>query len=208
MARPSKFDAETILDQALVLAAGGGPDDVSMTGVAAGLGAPSGSIYYRFSSRDLLVASLWLRSVERFQAGFLAATRASSPVEAAVAAALYTVRWSRSNVLDAQLLLLHRRQDFIEGEWPESLVERNQRQEHAMLSALADLSCRLQASDAEQERVRFAVVGLAYGAVRPFLGRSEPPTEQTEELVNEAVRAVLRPFEQRLETSTSDGVNP
>ncbi|MGI8552143.1 MAG: TetR family transcriptional regulator [Dehalococcoidia bacterium] len=73
MARSAHYDQERILDAALQTASRTGPRAASIAALAAAIGAPTGSIYHRFRSRDLLMAELWLRTVERFQAGFLAA---------------------------------------------------------------------------------------------------------------------------------------
>lgn len=198
MPRPPKFNDEQVLDHALALAATASPNDVSVKAIAAAMEAPSGSIYYRFASRDLLMGSLWLRCVERFQSTFLSLLALEDPIQASVRAAVHTVEWSRSNVLDAQVLLLHRRQDFMGPEWPAALVDRNRRQESLVVTALNDIAERLHATETELERIRFAVIGIPLGAVRPFLSRGEAPTDETERLVEEATLALLSPFEQRL----------
>lgn len=43
-----------------------------ISAIAAHLGGGVGSIYHRFGSREEILARLWLRSVERFQAGLFA----------------------------------------------------------------------------------------------------------------------------------------
>ena len=59
------------MDAAMRLVAEGGPNAATVAGIAGALGAPVGSIYHRFKSRDLLLARLWIRTVKRFQVGFL-----------------------------------------------------------------------------------------------------------------------------------------
>ena len=73
MGRPSKFDSEQMLDAAAGLVARGGPSRATVAAIAEKLEAPSGSIYHRFESRDLLLARLWIRTVRRAQEGFAAA---------------------------------------------------------------------------------------------------------------------------------------
>ncbi|WCD85969.1 hypothetical protein KPP03845_102310 [Streptomyces xanthophaeus] len=65
------------------LAAGGGPDAVTMSAVAQAVGAPSGSVYHRFAGRPALLAEVWLRTVEAFQEGYLAQVEAPSEPGAA-----------------------------------------------------------------------------------------------------------------------------
>jgi AcrR family transcriptional regulator len=77
MPRPARFDADELLDHAVALTAAEGPAAVTMARVARAAGAPSGSVYYRFPSRAELLAALWLRTVGRFQDGFLEAIEAA-----------------------------------------------------------------------------------------------------------------------------------
>lgn len=197
MPRAPKFDDEQILDAALSLSSAGQPSEVSMKGVAALLGAPSGSIYYRFPSRDHLLGALWLRCVKAFQLDFLQALDKVDPIEAALDAACHTVSWSRANPLEARALLLYRRRDFTGQEWPTDLAEQNRRQESAVATSMSSLSQRLKATAGEHERVHLAVIGIPLGAVRPFLSNDESPSDETERLVREASAALLGTFAQR-----------
>ena len=47
--------------------------------IATSVGAPVGSVYHRFASRDVLMAELWLRTITRFQDGYLAALSCPGP---------------------------------------------------------------------------------------------------------------------------------
>ena len=69
MPRPAKFTEDQILDSALRLVAEGGPGAATIAGIAGLLGAPVGSIYHRFRSRDLLLARFWIRTIKDFQKG-------------------------------------------------------------------------------------------------------------------------------------------
>ena len=57
MGRPARFAADELLDVALDLAAAGGPEAVTMAGVAEAAGAPSGSVYHRFAGRPALLGA-------------------------------------------------------------------------------------------------------------------------------------------------------
>src|ERR1700749_3344246 len=105
-----------------LVAAGGliaerGPQAVTVDSVAERIGAPKGSFYYRFASRDALLGEGWLKTVLAYQEGFVAAIEAGG----GVGAALHTPSWARRHLEDARLLLLYRRLDFVHGEWPAAL---------------------------------------------------------------------------------------
>jgi AcrR family transcriptional regulator len=118
--RPAKFDSEQILDTTARIVAEAGPGQATVAAVAQRLGAPSGSIYHRFESRDLLLARLWVRTVRRAQEGFVAALRLPDLEQAALEAALHIPRWSRQHLPEATVLLLYRREDLADR-WPEEL---------------------------------------------------------------------------------------
>jgi len=63
----------------------------------------SGSFYYRFPSRDVLLAELWLATALAFQQGFVAAIKAGD----GLTAALHTPIWVRAHLDDARVFLLH-----------------------------------------------------------------------------------------------------
>src|SRR5258707_1747647 len=123
MARVS-FSHADFLTAARDLAAEGGPAAVTVGSVTERLGAPSGSFYYRFASRDVLLAELWLATALAFQEGFVAAIEAGN----GLAAALHTPVWVRAHLDDARLFLLHHRDDFVQGDWPKALVSAVARQ--------------------------------------------------------------------------------
>ena len=54
------FEDADFLAAARDLAAAGGPASVTVSSVTGRLGAPVGSFYHRFASRDVLLANVWL----------------------------------------------------------------------------------------------------------------------------------------------------
>src|SRR3712207_1089671 len=130
MPRPARFSNQGILDAAAEVAARSGPAGATMGAIADSLGAPTGSIYHRFRSRDVLLAELWLQTVEAFQVGFRAALAGPDAGAAGLEAALHTPRWVRAHPVPARLLLLHHREDFVPGEWPAEVVERAREVNH------------------------------------------------------------------------------
>ncbi len=204
MPRPQKFSTEQVLNHSLQLCNREGIQALTISAIARSLGAPSGSIYHRFASRDVLVASLWLRTIDRFQAGFLAALQNTDAMTAAVEAARHTLSWSRDHFEDAQLLLVHRREDLLTDGWPEEIREESAVQEDRARQAMRGLCRSIGASGTDIERVHFAVVTIPMGAVRPALSRRKRPSEAIELLALEAVRAILAP----LAPTATSGNNP
>ena len=192
MGRPSMYSEHDVLEAASAVFGSGGPSALSIVAVARQLGAPSGSIYHRFASRDQLVGTLWLRAVERFQEGCVAALSLDDPREAARAAALFVLTWSRHNLDDARLLLLHHSRDFIEGDWPPALQAKNVQLRRELDRSIRSLNTRLGAvSKGDQRRVLFAVVDIPYGAVRGPLRRGVAPETELDAIVDDAVVATI-----------------
>ena len=71
MPRPALHDTEAVLDATRELILDVGPRGTGIRDISRRSGAPSGSLYHRFSSRDNLVALAWLRAARRFQTGYL-----------------------------------------------------------------------------------------------------------------------------------------
>jgi AcrR family transcriptional regulator len=181
--RPAKFSEDQILDAALAITVERGPGAVTMAAIAARLGAPVGSLYHRFGSRDLLLATLWIRCVRRFQEGFVTAA-ASGDVEAA---ALHTPKWCRRHPDEAAVLLLYRREELA-ARWP---AELGGELKDLNTRASAELTALAAARSIDYERLAFAVVDVPYGAVRRYLAKRQAPPPSVDELVLTACRAVL-----------------
>jgi AcrR family transcriptional regulator len=194
MGRLPKFDKQSIAAATLELVAEGGPRAATVAAIAERLGAPTGSIYHRYGSRDLLLAELWMTVVEDYQDGFVAAVEEQpDAVEAAVHAALYMPGWVRGHMNEARLLLLHRREHFVSGEWPDELVQRADALKGQMVQALKAYSRRRfgTVSRSRLERSRFAMLDVPFGAVKPYVQEAKPPPRLIDELIEQTVRAVL-----------------
>lgn len=187
-----------MLDAALGLLRDHGPPGVTMTAVAEASGAPSGSLYHAFGSRDVLLAELWLRTIEPFQERFLACLETPDPLEAAEAAAAFTLDWVRAHPDEARLLLLHRREDLASGPWPGSVVERARRLATTFDDALHRYAALLAAVRGERpadalDRAWFVLVDLPSAAVRRHLGDGREPPRAVDTLLRTALRAVVAP---------------
>jgi len=166
--RPAKYSTGEILDTTARLVAEGGPGLATIAAIAGQLKAPSGSIYHRFASRDLLLAHLWVRTVREAQEGFVAALRIDDVEEAAVAAALHIPRWSRAHLDQAQVLLLYRREDLVER-WPDELGHELTTLNDGVTKALTAYTRRRfgSANQRTRQAVSFALVDVPYAGGRP-----------------------------------------
>jgi AcrR family transcriptional regulator len=182
--RPAKFSQDQILDAALAVVAEVGLGAATMSAIAGRAGAPTGSLYHRFGSHDLLLAALWIRTVRSFQRGFVDALVAGD----AELAALHTPRWCRQHPAEAALLLLHRRQELA-ARWPAELGEDLDTVNTQVSDALNSFAARHPGVD--HEKLIFATVDVPYGAVRRYLLEGRPPPPLVDELITAVCRAVL-----------------
>jgi len=191
MGRPPRHDADSLLDAAVGLSAAGGPQAVTMAAVIAAAGAPSGSLYHRFPGRPALQAALWLRTLERFQAGFLAAAAGADGPAAALGAAAHTVAWSRAHPAEARILL-YGAADFGCDSWPERERARLLARQAEVTTAIGALTAKLGLGGADgRERVVLATVDIPLALVRRHLLAGEPVPQSAERLIEPAVRALL-----------------
>ncbi|MBI5119249.1 TetR/AcrR family transcriptional regulator [Candidatus Poribacteria bacterium] len=177
------------LDAALALVAEGGPEAVTVSAVAGSLGAPIGSIYHRFASRDLLLAKMWLRTVESFQAGFLEILKSGDGLRAS----LYTPSWVRSHVNEGRLLLLYEREYLISGEWPQEVRDHAAQLSRNLDEGFRTFTRKLFGRSARPalQRVIFALVDVPAAAVRRYLEAGEAPPRIIDELVRDTYIAIL-----------------
>jgi AcrR family transcriptional regulator len=180
---------------ALRLVAERGPQAVTVAALAKEAGAPTGSIYHRYRSREQLLAELWMDVVEGFQQGFVDQLAQAHDVEGAVATARDMVDWVREHPLESRLLLLHRRQDFVDNDrWPPELAERAAALEPQLGSSLRAFGERaFGRADAEtMTRLRYALLDAPFGAVRPYVQARKRLPAIVEQLVATTARAVLQ----------------
>ncbi|GAA2081621.1 TetR/AcrR family transcriptional regulator [Streptomyces albiaxialis] len=207
MARPPRYDAATLLDSALDLAASGGPAAVTMAAVAKSAGAPSGSVYHRFADRPALLSALWLRTLAGFHTGLLAALEGPEPRAAALAAARHTVEWSRAHPAEARVLR-YGPDDFGRASWPPHATRLLREANARAFSAVDSLARRLGAGEpakspadgpadgpaedpAAVERVRIAIVDLPYALVQRHLREGATVPEHALTAVEECAAALL-----------------
>src|SRR4051794_5936638 len=191
MARPF-FEHAAFIAAARDLVAQAGPSAVTVSSLTERLGAPTGSFYYRFASRDVLLAELWLATALSFQEGFVAAIKA----EDGLTAALHTPAWVRAHLDDARVFLLYHRDDFVYGSWPEALKLRVKQQARRVDACyLRFARTALGGIDAERIRLaRFVLADVPKAAVSSHLRRGEPPPPLVDKMITVAYRAILAQY--------------
>lgn len=192
MPRPQVHPTDTMLDAARDLLLKDG-SRATIEAIADASGAPTGSIYHRFGSRDEFVARLWIRAVHRSQASFLAALEREDAKEAALGAAMSIIDFCEEHPADARLLVSFRREDLIRtiprGPVADELEELNRPVERAVV----DLARRLHGrrTRATLDRTLLAVFDLPYGGARRYLiaGVALPSTLRRD--LTHAISAVI-----------------
>jgi AcrR family transcriptional regulator len=194
MSRAPQFDQAQILDAAERLIARHGPSGATVGAIAQAVGAPTGSIYHRFDSRDVLLAEVWLGAARAFQTAFFERLAGPAPREAGLAAALYMAQRVRERPREARVLLLHRREDFVDRGWPANMRRRAEqlgRQVETELRAFSRRLCGRQ--DARTVRsIAYALVEAPVAAVRRHVAAEESPPAYVDGLIRTTYEAVIR----------------
>src|SRR5262245_16430666 len=164
-----------------------------MGAIARATGAPIGSIYHRFDSRDVLLAEVWLRTATAFQAGYFERLADPSPREAGLAAALYMAQRVRARPDEARVLLLHRREDFVDRGWPAAMRRRAAslgRQVEIEMRAFSGRLCGRK-DTRTVATVTYAVLGAPFAAVRRHVAADEIPPPFVDDLIRVTYEAVM-----------------
>lgn len=191
MPRPARFDADAILAAALRVVAADGPRRVTIEAVATEMGGHVGSIYYRFPTRDHLLAQLWIRSARRGQAGLLAALDKDDIGDAVEHAVLHYPRWSRGDLATAQVLAHGREQ--LTRNWPDDLAAELAGVNDDLIRAVAGFTHRWYGQARAQHRraMTFAVLDLPASAIRRYLVAGKAPPATLDRSILAGARAAL-----------------
>ena len=191
MPRPPRFDIDTILAAALRVVAAQGPRRVTVEAVAMEMGGHVGSIYYRFPTKDHLLAQLWMRCARAGQTGLLADLAKDDLDEALDRAVLHYPRWSRSEPAAAQVLA-HGREQLIPV-WPEDLTAELATVNDDLIRAVADFTRRWFGDTRVEMRraMTLAVLDLPASAIRRYLIVGKPPPDSLDPSILAGARAIL-----------------
>ncbi len=194
MARTQLHSEDAILDATLALLLERGARGASVDAISKASGAPVGSLYHRFGSRDELLARLWVRAARRAQGSFVAAVEGiEDPVEAVVASTRGLIELTNAHPADARLLVSFRRDDLIAALPASALAEELEELNRPVEAALRTLARRLfgRADAAALRRTTFAAVDLPQGAIRRYLVAGRPVPRAVADDLETAVRATL-----------------
>ena len=191
MARPSKYTADDILDGALHAVALHGRQ-ASVADISRATGVTTGSIYHRFSSRDELLARLWLRSIRRFQAGLLELAAREDAGPALVDSAVYVVSYCRENREKALAMTLWR-QPALARTGPEGVRQEALHVNDTYDAVIRELVARRygRVTPHRMELVVAACQAVPYGLVRPHLAEGTPIPDWLDDVVRATAGATL-----------------
>ncbi|WP_067696326.1 TetR/AcrR family transcriptional regulator [Nocardia jejuensis] len=192
MAPPRKHDTDVILDAARTLVLRDGPRAAGVAAIADASGAPVGTLYHRFGNRNGVLTAAWIRALERFQSGVLAAAATEDPVEAAVAMSAAAVAFGRESRDDAKLLLNLRPSDLLDGAPDTEFRDRLAGMNEPLIAALRRIALAVYGADGPREidAVSRAVVDLPYAALRRHAHADTLPDWLDDDLAA-ATRALL-----------------
>jgi AcrR family transcriptional regulator len=187
--RRTLFHRPDFLAAARTLVSEQGPATVTVDSVTQRLKAPKGSFYYRFDSRDALLAELWLATILDFQEGFFAALDSGDGLRAA----LHMPAWARSHLDDARLLLLYNRHDFVQGEWPAALRRGVTAQADRLKAGFLRFARQAfgRTTAVELRWAAFVLVEAPGAAVKEHIRRREPPPALVDELITKTYYAFV-----------------
>jgi AcrR family transcriptional regulator len=190
--RTALHDTDELLDAARDLIVEGGPRAAGIRAIAMRSGAPSGSLYHRFGSRDQLVAQAWLRAVRRFQAGFLAALDHDDARTGVANAIRWSVAFTLDHPADTRLLLDHSRKDLLDVEPTGALAADLAEVNGPLVRAIRALAARLYGTATQEavERVSYALIDLPQAVLRRHL-RAGTLTAATADSLAAAIRALV-----------------
>ncbi|MEV6771045.1 TetR/AcrR family transcriptional regulator [Nocardia sp. NPDC051030] len=191
MAPPRKHDTDVILDAARTLVLRDGPRAAGVAAIAEASGAPVGTLYHRFGNRNGVLTAAWIRALERFQSGVLAAAETEDPLEAAVGMTVAGVAFGREHLDDARLLLDLRPSDLLDGpdkEFQDRLAAMNA----PLIEQLRRIAAGIYGADGPREldAVARAIVDLPYAALRRH-ARAETLPDWLEADIAAAARTLL-----------------
>ena len=211
MGRSRKFTDDQLLDAARDAVVVHGPG-ATVAQVSAASGAPTGSIYHRFRSRDELLVRLWLRSIGRLHDRLLQVEHEhDDPDEALVALAVETARYCRAHPAEARAMTLYRHERLSQTapeELREQVVHLNDRA-FAMFGRLGARRFPASADDPRLVELVFtSVVGLCYGLIRPYIVAGTPIPQWLDDVIARACSAALTVADAWTAPSARDDVPP
>jgi len=172
VARRQVFSVDQLLDGAQRAVALHGRE-VTLQQISEQCGAPMGSIYYRFASRDELLGELWLRAIGRWHQYLVRLIDDTPEPRAALLAVASAIpEYCRRFPDEAMAMTLWRQPDLATA-GPVSLRARAAVVNDHIYTRIMALAGEV-VPGAEFEQVVVVVMQLSYGLVRPLVGQAVP----------------------------------
>lgn len=202
MARPRTNDLDMLLDVAERLATAGDPGGLTLRRLAVEAGASNGSIYHAFSSKEDLLAKVWIRAARRMlteqHVRVVAATESgqagSQADDAVVAAALWPVEFATTHPAAARLFFGQRRDQLFSDEDLSPTVKEELDTIQAAFTQVLILLARARWNRADRiavETIAACVVDIPGGVMQRRLATGAALDAQVTAQVEAACRAIL-----------------
>jgi hypothetical protein len=135
----------------------------------------------------------YVRAAAAFQDAFFERLAGTVARDAGLEAALYMAQRVREDPREARLLLLHRREDFVDRGWPATFRKRAVRLAEQVETELRAFSRRLCGrADARIVRmVAYAVIEAPFAAIRRHIAAKESPPPYVDLLIRVTYEAAI-----------------
>lgn len=173
MVRTADFSDECFIQASLNLIALGGPGAATMAAIAKCAGAPTGSIYHRFPSRNALLGTTWHKALKSLTEATIPALLCGDS-QAAVTTLL---DWAEGHVCEARLLFFYEESDLIDGPLPaethKAIAVQHQKLGEGLTALLTHKSKALSATNLAL--ANFAIFDGPIAAIKPLLRVKSSP---------------------------------
>ncbi|MBB5367331.1 MULTISPECIES: TetR/AcrR family transcriptional regulator [unclassified Janthinobacterium] len=173
MVRLAKFNENNFIDSAIAVAAQCGVGAVSMAAIAVKAGAPIGSVYHRFDSRNAILARAWLRVKSDFREE-VASLWANGDTWAGVHGML---DWCRRKPVYARFLLQCADSPDFNGALSEELQAALEEEQAALDACFARCAEALPGAselDIDHMLLKFVLIDAPVAVVKPYLTQERP----------------------------------
>lgn len=175
-----------------------GPAGLTLRSLATSSGAPSGTIYHAFHSKEELLARLWLRATERLgatmeEAAQSAAADGAPAEDAVVAVAVAPVVFTRRYLGSAQLFFTQRSDQLFSADIAADVVAAADVQRKRLVGLMVGLAVAMwdRKDRLAVEAIAACVVDVPGGILRRALIEGGGIPHATESRIETAVRAIL-----------------
>jgi AcrR family transcriptional regulator len=173
MVRIAKFNEDSFIDAAIEIAANCGVPAVSISAIASKAGAPVGSVYHRFESRDTILARAWLKVKAHFRHK-VASQWGDGDTWQAVSGFM---GWCRDYPLYAQFLLQSENAPFLHDTVAPELhaqLEAEQAALDACFQQCMQKSGHELAHEQNESMLRYLLIDSPIAVVKPYLMQNRP----------------------------------